>query len=155
MQRKTKIAGIIGWVVTGLLCINTLVPVTHAINWDAYYNEMRTAGTPTSDAGVLLAQTNQRASLLERLLDVFAINYAGDGKALSYIQIVINYVLSFTAFIALLVILYGFYMMFFRDQDKGFGTAKKTVTGAAIALFVIGISWLFVNFAFYVFNQGF
>lgn len=116
---------------------------------------MRGAGAPTSDAGILLAQTNQRASLLERLLDVFGINYAGDGKALSYIQIIINYVLSFTAFIALIVIIYGFYMMFFREQDKGFGQAKKTVTGAAIALFVIGISWLFVNFAFYVFNQGF
>lgn len=44
-------------------------------------------------------------------------------------------------------------MMFFRDQDKGVGEAKKTVTGAAIALFVIGISWLFVNFAFYLFYQ--
>ena len=103
----------------------------------------------------MLKQTNQQGSLLERLLDTFGLNYAGDGKALSYIQIVINYVLSFTAFIALIVIIYGFYMMFFRDQDKGFGTAKKTVTGAAVALFVIAISWVFANFAFYVFEKGF
>lgn len=73
---------------------------------------------------------------------------------MSYIQIVANYILSFAAFIALIVIIYGFYMMFFRDQDKGVGEAKKTVTGAAIALFVIAISWLFVNFAFYLFYQG-
>lgn len=91
--------------------------------------------------------------MLEKLLDIFDINYAGDDKALSYIQIAANYVLSFVAFIALIVMIYGFYMMFFRDQDKGVAEAKKTVIGAAIALGVIGISWFFVNFAFYLFYQ--
>ena len=88
-------------------------------------------------------------------MTTFGINYAGNGKALSYVQIIINYILAFVAFIALIVILYGFYMMFFRDQDKGFGEAKKTVLGAGAALFIIGISRLFVNFAFYIFERGF
>ncbi len=123
-----------------------------AIDRNPYYQEMQT-GTATTDAGVLVKQANQKGSVLERLLDVFDINYAGQGKALSYVQVIINYVLSFTAFIALIVVIYGFYMMFFRDEDKGFGTAKKTVVGAAIALFVIGISWAFVNLAFYIFNK--
>lgn len=152
-MKNKKYHGIIGWVIVAFLAITNVVPSASAINWNAPYEELNNAGAATADAGSILSQTNQRNSLLERLLDVFDINYAGDGKALSYVQVVINYVLSFSAFIALLVILYGFYMMFFRDQDKGFGTAKKTVIGAGIALFVIAISWMFVNFAFYIFNR--
>lgn len=150
---NTKHRGIFGWIIVVLIAIAHVVPSAYAINRDAPYQEMQNAGNPTADAWSIVSQTNQQGSMLERLLDVFDINYAGDGKALSYVQVVINYVLSFTAFIALIVIIYGFYMMFFGDQDKAFGNAKKTVTGAAIALFVIAISWIFVNFAFYVFNR--
>ncbi|MBP6911431.1 hypothetical protein KBC03_07735 [Patescibacteria group bacterium] len=134
------------------MCVQSVIPA-YAINWEPYYQEMQTAGTPTADQGAILSSTNQEDSLLERLLSTFNINYAGNDKALKYVQIVVNYVIALVAFIALVVIMYGFYMMFFRDQDKGFASAKKTVIGAAIALFVIGISWLFVNFAFYIFNK--
>lgn len=156
MKISMKAKGIVGWIVTAALCVQNTVR-TYAINWDPYYGEMKAATTQraTADAGEILKQTNQWGSLLEKLLSTFGLNYAGDGKALNYIQIVINYVLSFTAFIALIVIIYGFYMMFFWEEDKAFGKAKKTVTGAAIALFVIAISRSFVNFAFYVFNKGF
>lgn len=152
MTQKRRYTGIVGWIIAAFLGLQAMVPV-YGINRDPYYQEMNNAGKATADAGDILKQTNQKGSILERLLDVFDINYAGDGKALSYVQVVINYVISFAAFIALIVIIYGFYMMFFREQDKGFGAAKKTVIGAAIALFVIAISWIFVNFAFYIFNQ--
>ena len=152
MQDTRKRTGVAGRIAAAILMLQNFLPV-YAINRDAPYQEMQNAWAPTTDIGQVVSQTNQQWSLLEDLLDVFDINYAGDGKALSYVQVVINYVISFAAFIALIVIIYGFYMMFFREQDKWFGTAKKTVTGAAIALFVIAISWIFVNFAFYIFNR--
>ena len=151
-MESRKIKGIVGRCIAGVLAVQSVVPL-YAINWDPFYDEMDNAGTPTTDIWSVLADTNQQWSTLEKLLDIFDINYAGQDKALSYIQIIANYVLSFAAFIALIVIIYGFYMMFFRDQDKWVGEAKKTVIGAAIALGVIGISWLFVNFAFYLFYQ--
>jgi|GEM_PF-2996867 len=153
MTNGRKVAGIAGRIIAGLLCVQNIIPAA-AISRDAPYNEMKNAGTPTADIGQIAKQTNQQNSILERMLNVFDINYAGDGKALSYVQVVINYVLSFLAFIALIVIIYGFYMMFFREQDKGFGEAKKTVIGAAIAIGVIAISWMFVNLAFFIFARG-
>lgn len=136
------------------MAVQSIIPA-YAISRDAHYTEMNTAGTPTSDWGQVLNTTNQGGSLLERLLATFNLNYAGNDKALSYVQIVLNYIIVLLAFIAVVVIIYGFYMMFFREQDKGFAAAKKTIIGAAVALGAIAISWLFVNFAFYIFNTGF
>lgn len=153
-MKNKKHTGLIGWIIVAFMSIMQVIPAANAISREPYYQEMKDAGNPTADAGLIASQTNQQQSTLEALLDLFDINYAGDGKALKYVQVVINYVISFAAFVALIVIIYGFYMMFFRDQDKWFGSAKKTITGAALALFVIAISWIFVNFAFYVFNRG-
>lgn len=117
-MKNIKHRGILGWVIVAMMSLMQVVPAVNAIDRDPYYQEMENAGRPTADAGSIVGDTNQQGSLLETLLDVFDINYAGDGKALKYVQVVINYVISFAAFIALIVIIYGFYMMFFREQDK-------------------------------------
>lgn len=117
-MKNKKHTGMVGWLLVALISVMQVVPAANAISREPHYQEMKDAGNPTADAGLIVSQTNQQQSTLESLLDVFDINYTGDGKALQYVQIVINYVISFAAFIALIVIIYGFYMMFFREQDK-------------------------------------
>lgn len=107
----------------------------------------------TTNVGSVLKAWNQEWSFLETMLDLFGINYTGPDKAISYVQILINYALALLWFIALLVILYSFYMIFFGKSDDGVANARKTVVWAAIALLIIGVSWFVVNFLFYIYNQ--
>lgn len=118
------------------------------------YKDSDYIANPTTDVGKVLKQSNQWWSLLENLLDLFGINYAGPNKPLVYVQVIINYVLSILWFIALLLILYSFYMIFFGKSDDAIANARKTVKGAAIALFVIWLSAYIVNFLFYLYARG-
>lgn len=54
-----KIKGIIGRCVAGVLAFQSIIPL-YAINRDPYYNEMDNAGTPTTDLGAVLSDTNQQ-----------------------------------------------------------------------------------------------
>ncbi|MEI7478004.1 MAG: hypothetical protein WCJ81_06000 [bacterium] len=91
------------------------------------YTDNNYTTTPTADAGQLLKQTSQNGSLLENLLTLFGINYSGPDKALSYVQVIINYVLSILGLIALVMIIYSFYMIFTGKAEDGISSAKKTV----------------------------
>lgn len=121
---------------------------------DFYYTDNNYTASATTDLGSVLKQTNQWGSLLENLLDVFGINYAWPDKALSYIQIIINYVLSLLGMLALILIIYSFFMIFFGKSDDAIAKARKTIIWAAIGLFVVGLSAYIVNFTFYIYNKG-
>ena len=64
----------------------------------------------------------------------------------------LNYFLSIAAFIALVVVVYGFYLMFFSEQEAGFTKAKKMLRGAVLALIIIGLSRSIISFLFGVFG---
>lgn len=130
--------------------------ISYAAEPFPYTDNNYTAGA-TTDAWQVLQQTNQGGSILENMLDLFGINYAdpsGSGKAIVYVQVIINYVLALLGLIALVLIIYSFYMIFFGKSDDGIANARKTIIWAAIALFVIGLSAYIVNFTFYVYNSG-
>ncbi len=64
------------------------------------------------------------------MLDLFGINYAdpsGEGKAIVYVQVIINYVLSLLGLVALVLIVYSFYMIFFGKSDDAIANARKTI----------------------------
>lgn len=108
----------------------------------------------TTNAGTVLRQTNQWGSVLENMLDLFGINYAWPDKAISYVQIIINYVLALLGFIALLFIIYSFYMIFFGKSDDAIANARKTIIWASIAILIIWLSAYIVNFLFYLYARG-
>ncbi|MBP6085715.1 hypothetical protein KA478_00615 [Patescibacteria group bacterium] len=61
------------------------------------YKDNNYVANPTTSLNTVLKQSNQGGSLLENMLDLFGINYAdpmGSGKAIVYVQIIINYVLA-------------------------------------------------------------
>lgn len=145
------------WIAVLFSLIINIFLVFHAHAWWAfdmnfpYWNQY--TQNPTTEIWEVLKSTNQWWSLLENMLDLFGINYSGPDKALSYIQIVINYVLALLAFIALVVIIYSFYMIFFGKSDDGIAKARKTVIWAAVAILVIGLSAYIVNFLFYLYAR--
>lgn len=58
-NRNTKIKGIVGWCIAGVLAVQSVVPL-YAINRDPFYDEMDNAGSPTADLGDILSDTNQQ-----------------------------------------------------------------------------------------------
>ena len=108
----------------------------------------------TTDIGQVLKQANQGWSILENFLDLFGINYAWPEKAISYVQVLINYILALLWFIAILLIIYSFYMIFFGKSDDAIAKARKTVIWASIAIVVIAASAYIVNLLFYLYSRG-
>lgn len=98
----------------------------------------------------------KKDGLLQRLMEVFNLDtpeYEGNLKAFYYIKKLINYALAFVSFIAFLILLYTFYMMLIGDGAKGRDKAKATLKGLAIAIVIIGLSWLIVSMIFWIYEQ--
>jgi hypothetical protein len=73
-------------------------------------------------------------------------------KATYYIKWVLNLALSFVGFVALVVLIFGFYQMFASgSNDEGWKKAQETVVRASIALAVIALSWFIVSWFFDIF----
>jgi hypothetical protein len=58
------------------------------------------------------------------------------------------------SFIALAVLVYGFYQMFFSDQEEWAAKAKKYVVGSAIALFIMFFSYVLIDFIYFIFMSS-
>lgn len=98
----------------------------------------------------------QKEGLLQRLMGVFKLDtpeYEGKLKAFYYIKKLINYALAFVSFIAFLILLYTFYMMLIWDGAKGRDKAKATLKGLAIAIVIMGLSWMIVSMIFWIYEQ--
>lgn len=93
--------------------------------------------------------------LRDRLLGVFNLSKY-DGDIFGYIQYVFNVALSIVGFVALLVVIYYFYMILFSKDLEWTATAKKALRWVLIALVVMGFSWLIVTSLFWIvkFVQG-
>jgi|AntAceMinimDraft_12_1070368.scaffolds.fasta_scaffold261928_1 hypothetical protein len=74
---------------------------------------------------------------VRKLIAAFLPNRPTGETALSYIQYVLNIALSLVAFIALLVLIYGFYGIIFRGSEEGIAQARKTVSGAVFAILIM------------------
>ena len=89
-------------------------------------------------------------SIIIKLLWVFWLdtNRNNDHKFLDYARAIINMALGLVAFIALIMSIYTFYMMFFSENEAGIKKAKWNLIGIFIALAIIWLSWLIVSFIF-------
>lgn len=93
-------------------------------------------------------------SASELIQKELGVNYqnADNQRATFYIKQVINRFLAVIWLIALIVLIYWFYKMFFAsDGEESFGEALKIVKWAALALFVIWLSWFIVSMIFDIF----
>ena len=79
---------------------------------------------------------------LNKLLNVFMPNNSmyDDGSwpsILFYLKTIVNLLLSFVSLIALILIIYAFYMIFFKKDEAGTTMARQIIKWVVIALFVI------------------
>ena len=77
-----------------------------------------------------------------------------DLKFIDYAKAIMNMVLGLISFIALIMTIYTFYMMFFSDSETWIKKAKESLIGIFIALAVIWLAWLIVSFIFRWYNSN-
>ncbi len=73
---------------------------------------------------------------------------------LFYLKTIVNLLLSFVSLIALILMIYAFYMIFFKKDEAGFTTAKQMIKWIAIAIVVIWLSRIIVSFLFRFENKN-
>jgi len=83
-------------------------------------------------------------------IDTFISN--NPNGATNYIAYIINILLGLATLVALALLIYGFYLMFFSKQEDGLAKAKKILIGVVVALLIIGLAWFIVALAFNIFQ---
>lgn len=107
----------------------------------------------TDDHTQLWDQTSideKDGTIIIRLLEVFWLDNERwrDHKFIDYARAIINMALWLISFIALIMSIYTFYMMFFSEDEAGIKKAKWNLIGIFIALAVIWLAWLIVSVIF-------
>ncbi len=106
-----------------------------------------------------ITDSDKNPSVIQRIIDAFNIwafnaNWVNTEWGTNYVKAVINYALWFLAFIALFIIIFWFFRMFFSgNHQESFDKAKKIVYTAAIALIIIWVSWIVISWMFRIFFQ--
>lgn len=93
--------------------------------------------------------------LWKRLFDVFNISKY-EGNVFGYVQYVFNIALSIVAFIAVVILIYYFYMVLFSKDQDGIGKSKKALKWVFIAIIAMWLSWIIIRALFWIvkFVQG-
>ncbi len=78
--------------------------------------------------------------------------YDQEKPAIAYISMIINMLLWLTSLISLILLIFAFYLIFFQKGEEGVKKAKKILVGIAIALIIMWLSRLIVNFFFEVYT---
>ena len=89
-------------------------------------------------------------TIIRRLLWVFGLksDKNDDLKFIDYARAILNMTLWLIAFVALIMTIYTFYMIFFSENEAGIKKAKWNLIGIFIALGIVWLAWLIVSFIF-------
>lgn len=95
-------------------------------------------------------------TIIRRLLWVFWLDTSKDKdlKFIDYARAILNMALGLLAFIALIMTIYTFYMMFFTDDEAWTKKAKQSLIGIFIALGIIWLAWIIVSFIFWWYQSN-
>lgn len=96
--------------------------------------------------------SDDSSSLLNRLLSVFNLDserYKWVPKFILYVKFIVNLWLGLLSFVALVMLIYTFYMIFFWKSEDWIKTAIWNLKGIFIALAVMWLSRLIVSFIFW------
>lgn len=127
--------------------------------FDFYYNKKYVEEPATTELQdkVDIGKEDSDNSIMTKLLDIFWFNtpaFYWDLKFIYYVKIILNIALWLLSFIALILVIYTFYAMFFSWDDKSFENAKKKLIGIFIALAIIWLAWLIVSFIFWRYQEN-
>lgn len=95
-------------------------------------------------------------TIIIRLLQVFGLDDSRekDLKFIDYARAILNMALGLLAFIALIMTIYTFYLMFFTENEAWAKKAKWNLVGIFIALAIIWLAWLIVSFIFWWYQSN-
>lgn len=127
-----------------------------------YYQEGWSTEVITPSENVELAEeitadsVNDNESLLQIFLGMFKLSNASwypqgsNDTTIAYAKMIINMVLGIVSFIALVFVIYAFYLLFFVQQEQWPAKAKKILTGVGIAIAIMWLSRFIVSMIFYL-----
>ena len=94
-------------------------------------------------------------TILRRLLKQFWLDYSKwkDLKFIDYLRAIINIALWLLSFVALIMIIYTLYMIFFSKDDVWVNKAKENLTWIFIALAIVWLAWIIISFIFRLYND--
>ncbi|MEI7562239.1 MAG: pilin [bacterium] len=114
---------------------------------------------PTDIAQVIkqdaVAPSNGILQTLSKFFRISGTSYNPDNTgspAINYVKWILNMVLGLVSFVALVLVIFAFYLIFFSKDEEGVKKAKKILTGVAIALAIMGLAWFIVSYFFNVFT---
>jgi hypothetical protein len=98
---------------------------------DFYYTEFSTDNPTTVNRDIVKSElVDANDGILKRTLRVFGMDRfinISNASALEYVKFILNVVLSLTAIVALVIIIYGFAKIIVSDDEEGITNARKTV----------------------------
>lgn len=101
--------------------------------------------------------TQNKDTVMVRILKLFNMDAFiiedNERPAFAMVVTMINFALTLTGLIALIVLIYAFSKMFFSGDEDGIGDAKKVMINVFIAIAIIAVSAFIVNFLFYLATQ--
>ncbi len=112
------------------------------------------APATTDLASEAVSVASDSDGIFVQLIDLFGLSQftSSNQSAVAYIQYIINMLLWLAAFIALIILMYGFYLMFFSKQEEWFDKAKKIIIWVTVALFIMWLSRIIVQFLFFLYS---
>lgn len=131
---------------------------TFAQTTDFPYQQIDTTQPTTALAQDLETVIQEDESLWDRLVSLLWFGEDNqtirwnDNTATNYVTYVINIALGTAAFIALVMLLYGFGMMFFSEEEEGVNRAKNIIKGTVIALAIMGLARFIVSMIIFFFD---
>lgn len=122
------------------------------------YDNKYVQDNPTTELQDQVDYGMDDTSIMTRLLKIFnldtkAINWS-EHKFINYVRAIINIALWLLSFIALIMVIYTFYMMFFSENEEWIKKAKWNLIGIFIALAIIWLAWLIVSFIFWWYQEN-
>jgi len=143
-----------------LISLTTISIISFWFSQDFYYDYDSNSTTPNNTEIWSIIQTdviNDQESSLNKLLELFQLsnkdryqNGWWTSKAIYYAKMIVNLLLSFVSLIALVMLIYAFYLMFFSTQESGMTKAKQMLKWIAIAITIMWLSWFIVSFIFWI-----
>ena len=138
------------------------VTTTIVYAWDFYYDyEATSPWTDTTEIAKIIDNdaVEKQSSVLYKIRKMFWLTwwlYSKDDNnvAINYIKKLMNMALWFVSFIALVVTLYAFYLMFFSKQEEWMEKAKSILKWVAIAIAVMWLSYFIVSFIIYIYTSN-
>jgi hypothetical protein len=130
---------------------------TQAQNDTFYYDTVDKTTNTSSEQKTELAKIiktdniDNANSLPSKIRGFFQLNggvYDKNAPATEYVKRLLNIALGFVSFISLILVIFAFYLILFDKGEDGVKKAKKILMGVAIAIALMGLSWIIVSFFF-------